>query len=608
MRRDHTVHSAEFFQLMSFDLQEAQRASIVKMLELKTALDTSQTSGSHAVPQWKVLVYDKACQDVIAPIMKVGQLRNHGVTLHLQLNSAREKVPDVPVIYFVEPTEENINRIVADLKSGLYSLMHINFSSSISNRLLERFGKEVSSIPPTSSQISRVVDRYCSFVSLSQTMYSLNMKSTYLNLHKTGVPDTYVESLVDSVSLSLMSVLLTSIKQVPVIRAPQNNAAAMVAERLSERLSDFLKTSSGRDMLSSSTSISSDPSHAQRPLLIVLDRDMDLTPMVAHSWSYEGLLSDLKGMSLNKVTADNKHYDIEVSDPFWKKIAHLPFPEAATEINLHFDDFNKRRQSVTSTDTNLSTMSVLPQITEMKKLVDMHTALASSLLNDIKTRGIDKFYEVETTSNVAMFLNELMDHPGLLASDKIRTAILLILKTITPKQLDQLERKMGQIEDPLLGAFKYVKYIQSLRAPAAPVLAPQTSNPTSFPGVFGGLAEKVKSHSETLIAQGMKNLKNMLPINDNMMFTNIVQQLADQVVNPLTESFSYQDPKNPGSSVRVRGSFRQIIICVVGGGSVSEFENLSVEWGAKTGRTVIYGATDFPNQNQFLADLAALGK
>jgi hypothetical protein len=123
--------------------------------------------------------------------------------------------------------------------------------------------------------------------------------------------------------------------------------------------------------------------------------------------------------------------------------------------------------------------------------------------------------------------------------------------------------------------------------------------------MLGGIAEKMKTRGEGLLAAGMKNLKNILPVNDNLVLTNTVQQLADQVVNPLTDSFLYFDPRNPRSSVRVRGSFRQIIVCVVGGGSVTEGENMNA-WATKTGRIVVYGATDFPAPAAFLQDLSKL--
>jgi hypothetical protein len=63
-------------------------------------------------PIWKLFVMDSAGQKILAPLIKVNDLRDHGVTLFLQLKSSqRERVPDVPVIYFVEPSNESVSLI-----------------------------------------------------------------------------------------------------------------------------------------------------------------------------------------------------------------------------------------------------------------------------------------------------------------------------------------------------------------------------------------------------------------------------------------------------------------------------------------------------------------
>jgi hypothetical protein len=75
-------------------------------------------------PVWKVLIYDQFGQDVISPLLKVGDLREHGITVHMYasdlcvamtdarlLHTERQAIPDVPAIYFFEPTEDNIRRI-----------------------------------------------------------------------------------------------------------------------------------------------------------------------------------------------------------------------------------------------------------------------------------------------------------------------------------------------------------------------------------------------------------------------------------------------------------------------------------------------------------------
>ena len=54
---------------------------------------------------------DAAGQKLLGPLIKVNDLREHGVTLFLQLKAQRERVPDVPVVYFVEPTAESISLI-----------------------------------------------------------------------------------------------------------------------------------------------------------------------------------------------------------------------------------------------------------------------------------------------------------------------------------------------------------------------------------------------------------------------------------------------------------------------------------------------------------------
>ena len=61
---------------------------------------------------YKVLVLDHQTKDIIAPLLRVSDLRRHGVTLHLMLEAERHTISDVPAVYFISATEEHINRIV----------------------------------------------------------------------------------------------------------------------------------------------------------------------------------------------------------------------------------------------------------------------------------------------------------------------------------------------------------------------------------------------------------------------------------------------------------------------------------------------------------------
>lgn len=40
------------------------------------------------------------------------------------------------------------------------------------------------------------------------------------------------------------------------------------------------------------------------PVLVILDRNLDLFPMVSHSWTYQALVNDVLGMKLNRVSVE----------------------------------------------------------------------------------------------------------------------------------------------------------------------------------------------------------------------------------------------------------------------------------------------------------------
>ena len=80
---------------------------------------------------------DRFCFDVVTPLVRVNELRRHGVTLHLLLENDRQPIADVPAVYFVQPSSANVKRISTDLGGALYESYHLNFSSSLPRALLE---------------------------------------------------------------------------------------------------------------------------------------------------------------------------------------------------------------------------------------------------------------------------------------------------------------------------------------------------------------------------------------------------------------------------------------------------------------------------------------
>ena len=103
---------------MQLDLRDRQKRAVVRMFDLfveeqESSFGNNQQNEAGDI-QYKILILDKFAFDVIAPLLRVNELRQHGITLTLLLESEREQIPDVPAVYFVQPTAKNIQKISQD--------------------------------------------------------------------------------------------------------------------------------------------------------------------------------------------------------------------------------------------------------------------------------------------------------------------------------------------------------------------------------------------------------------------------------------------------------------------------------------------------------------
>jgi len=65
----------------------------------------------------------------------------------------------------------------------------------------------------------------------------------------------------------------------PIIRCPKGNAAEMISQRLDGKLRDYFMNSRGTP-----SNVYGTP-YQERPVMVILDRNLDLIPMISHSWT-----------------------------------------------------------------------------------------------------------------------------------------------------------------------------------------------------------------------------------------------------------------------------------------------------------------------------------
>ena len=91
--------------------------------------------------------------------MKVGKLRDCNILLHLNMTQTRERVPDLPAVYLIEPTSENFKRIAQDATKNLYDFFLISFTKPMSQGQIDNFAAELVKVNVT-HKVLRVTHEY----------------------------------------------------------------------------------------------------------------------------------------------------------------------------------------------------------------------------------------------------------------------------------------------------------------------------------------------------------------------------------------------------------------------------------------------------------------
>lgn len=335
--------------------------SIKKLLNLNEPLeptDGDDSSGFQSasapllkdIPTWKILVFDELGRNVISPVLQVSDLRSMGVTLHVSIAASRQPIPDVDAIYLIEPNSKNLQQITNDLQKNLYNSASINFLSSVPRPLLEDFAAQTAAAG-TSEKIAQIFDQYLNFIVPEPDLFSLGMQKehTYWALNSAKTQDEELDRVIDRIVSGLFSVVVT-LGVIPIIRCPRGAAAEMVATKLDRKLRDHILNS--KDNLFSAHRAAASSTGTPKPLLVIMDRNIDLIPMLSHSWTYQSLCADVFGLSeSNRITieslvdsnnpakgANKKTYDLAADDFFWAKNSCLPFPQVGKVQMKHPDD------------------------------------------------------------------------------------------------------------------------------------------------------------------------------------------------------------------------------------------------------------------------------
>lgn len=622
-------------------LRSKQIATLERMLHLNKDGAADLTAPASEEILWKALILDRKSRLVLSLVLRVNDLLRCGITVHALIDSKRSPLPDVPAIYFVEPTSANVLQIIDDVAADYYELAYVNFTLPINRELLEEFAKKVS-IAGCAHKIKQVYDQYLDFVVTEPNLFSLDMPRVFARINSPAADEDAIHALVSNIAAGLLSTVATT-GEVPIVRAPPGGPAEYVASELDRRLREYASNSR--------TSVS-----ATRPALIILDRSIDLASMFSHSWIYQCMVGDVFDLLRNTITIrklgtngekTTKTYDVDPKDFFWAKYSQLPFPDVVEHADSELNTYKKDAQDLTARtgitllndiDTLQSdtlhiqqAVDALPELTARKATLDMHMDILAALITELQARGLDRFFEIEQSAASPKMQQEFLElvesagSSGEATVDMLRTFLILVLLTDLPR--DYVSRIEAIFRDRYghdMRALRYVLKCKEVAKLTNIALLTDTSSSAAAPGtadalaLLSGLSSKLYGLTEGRISEGLSSIaskvKSFIPEKKLLPITNVVEAITDpQKASAasllLTDEYIYFDPKLRGGHTGPprRQTYSEASVFVIGGGSYLEYQNLQ-EWASVAGKNVVYGATDVVSPVQFLDECAELGE
>jgi hypothetical protein len=296
---------------------------------------------------------------------------------------------------------------------------------------------------------------------VESNFFSLGLHRSLASIYDPTLKDNQIMDQLDTIASGLASVVLT-MGASPLLAYARGSGgpASMVAEKLEKRL---------RNAAMSNIQQSALPDKNRRPIVIIVDRNIDYTVCLEHQWTYRTMVHDLFNMRLNRVKVPQKdkkdsEFEIDFDDEFWIKNSSSPFqnvaqnvPQALEKLTAKLNDFNKRAgmnvsdAELLSGDVakeekksdklalNKDMMEEVFQLAEARKRVDMHTNIAYALLHEVNRRKLDEFVSIEES---------------LIKQKPLEKDVLMSL-------LDPSEVEKGTLEDKIrLLCISYLHYLQ----------------------------------------------------------------------------------------------------------------------------------------------------
>ncbi|XP_022645120.1 vacuolar protein sorting-associated protein 45-like isoform X1 [Varroa destructor] len=333
----------------------------------------------------KVLLMDRDTISFVSVAFAQSDMHSKEVYLFERINKQRsdEVMKYLKCIVFVRPTEANVKLLIQELRAPRYGEYYLHFSNSIPRTDIKKIADA-----DDFEVVKEVQECYGDLIPLAPHLFSLNLERCLEGM--CWYPPA-LKRCADGLIGSFLS-----LRKCPVIRY---QASSDIAKRLADVVNQEMMRES---------KLFEVPRSDISPLLIIVDRRIDLVSTMLNQWTYQAMVHELLGIKNNRVNLSHLEnvakelHDVVLSaeqDDFYMKNQYLNFGEIGTNIKLLVEEYQQkselRKGNLESIQDIKQFVENYPQFRKIQGMVAKHVAIVGELSRLVGAHSLLEVSEVE---------------------------------------------------------------------------------------------------------------------------------------------------------------------------------------------------------------------
>ncbi|TDL22167.1 vacuolar protein sorting-associated protein 45 [Rickenella mellea] len=566
-------------------------------MDVVKAVETYVTKVVSVPSAIKVLLLDSHTTPIVSLASTQSTLLSHQVYLTDKVdNPRRERMPHLKCVCFLQPSEESLSALEAELAEPKYGEYYLYFSNILSKPAIERLADV------DEYEVVREVQEYfADYAPLLPSLFSLNHTPSAAKPLFANSPQSWDPRALERAVQGITAVLL-SLKKKPVIRY--------------EKMSHMAKKLGGeiQHRIHSESTLFDFRMTQIPPLLLILDRRNDpVTPLLSQ-WTYQAMVHELIGIQNGRVdlsnAPDNQPELREITlttstDPFFQSHSLATFGDLGSSLKSYVQTYQSKSLAHSPSAINsISDMKrFVEEYPEFRKLggnVSKHVALVGELSRLVDRDKLLEVGEVEqglATSSGAdlkagfFSVEAFIRNPSITPQYKLRLVALFALRYQKSKAADIANLINLMLQNGVTREDARLVY----------VLLNIAGSDQRQDDLFS---------SDTLLAKGFSALKGLKGVEN--VYTQHAPRLSQTIENLLKgrlKDTNYPFVENPGPNSTLQRP-QDIIIFMIGGTTYEEARVVSLlnqdlaagtgQLGSSAGTRILLGGTTVHNSSSFL--------